>query len=80
MTVATLVESWSKTSEKIEARAKTLTVRQVTLTLIALVPFLVFFVVCYAWKFVWTGITWFWSAGVEGWETAKKIQNGEPWV
>lgn len=78
MTVASLVQDWSKTSEKIEARSKDLTPRIVFLTLIALPFFLIFFIACFAWKVVWTVITWIWSAGIEGWDTAKKIQNGDP--
>lgn len=71
----TMLEAWSRASENIETRAKDLTFRQVALTLVAALPFLIFFVVYFAWRVLWTAITWLWSAGIEGWETAKKI-NG----
>lgn len=71
----TVLEAWSRASENIETRAKDLTFRQVALTLVAALPFLIFFVVYFAWRALWTAITWLWSAGIEGWETAKKI-NG----
>lgn len=71
----TVLEAWSRASESIETRAKDLTFRQVALTIVAALPFLIFFAVYYVWRFLWTVFTWLWSAGIEGWETAKKI-NG----
>lgn len=71
----TVLEAWSRASESIETRAKDLTFRQVALTLIAIIPFLVFFAAYYVWKFVWTVITWLLAAGLEGWDAAKS-KNG----
>lgn len=78
----TVLEVWGRASESIEARAKEVTPRQVALALVSIGPFLIFFAAYFVWKFIWTALTWTWSAGVEGWDTAKRMgQNrGEPWA
>lgn len=67
----TVLEAWSRASESIETRAKDLTFRQVALTLIAVIPFLLFFAAYYLWRALWTVITWLLAAGLEGWDSAK---------
>jgi len=72
----TVLDRALKAGENIERRAKTLTFRQVALTLIAIIPFVIFFVTYFVIiKGVWTVITWLYSAGIEGWETAKTINR-----
>lgn len=68
----TVLEAWSRASESIETRAKDLTFRQVALTLIAVIPFLLFFAAYFVWRVVWTAFTWLLAAGLEGWDAAKK--------
>lgn len=87
MTVATLLADWNKHAEKIETRAKSITPKQAILLVIGLVPFVAFFSIYFGWKIIWTAITWIWSAGVEGWETARTFdqrraaaKRGEPWA
>ena len=75
MTVGTLLADWNKHAEKIETRAKTITPKQAILLLIGLVPFLAFFSIYFGWKIIWTALTWIWSAGVEGWETARTFDK-----
>lgn len=67
----TVLEAWSRASENIETRAKDLTFRQVALTLIAVIPFLLFFAAYYLWRVLWTAVTWLLAAGLEGWDAAK---------
>lgn len=72
----TVLELAMRAGENIERRAKTLTFRQVALTLIAIIPFTIFFLTYFVIiKGFWTVITWLYSAGVEGWETAKTINH-----
>ena len=85
MTVAALLNDWTKHAEKIETRARTITPKQVIVFLVGIVPFLLCFLIYFVWKTVWTAITWVWSACVEGWETGRSFEarraaakRGEP--
>lgn len=75
----TVLELAMRAGENIERRAKTLTFRQVALTLVAIIPFVIFFLAYFVIiKGVWTVLTWLYSAGIEGWETAKTINRKGP--
>ncbi len=65
-----------RVAERIETRSKDLHFRTVALTLIAVVPFTIAFLLCFAWKAVWTVISWLYAAGLEGWEQAQTLQRG----
>ncbi len=52
--------------DRISARAATVDFRKVLLTLLLLVPFVLF----YAARLVVRAAAWLWAAGVEGWEAA----------
>lgn len=83
MTVATLVQGWTRASERIDERAKKISPRKVALFVLMIIPFTVAFLIFFAWKVVWTIFTWFGAACVEGWESARKIdakRRGEPWA
>lgn len=87
MTVVSLLADWSKATERIDERAKKIQPRRVALLALAAIPFVVCFLIYFAWKFVWTIFTWFGAACVEGWTTAKNVEGqraaakrGEPWV
>lgn len=71
----TVLELAARATERIDERSRDLKPRVVALTLIALIPFCVAFVIFFAWKIVWTVISWLWAAGLEGWETAKSLNT-----
>lgn len=78
MTVATLVQGWTKASERIDQRAKTIKPRQAVFFLLTIIPFVIAFAIYFVWKIVWGAITWLVSACVEGWNTAKMIDKKVP--
>lgn len=87
MTVATLVQGWTRATERIDERAKKISPRQVALFALMIIPFTVAFLIYFAWKVLWTVITWFGAACVEGWESGKALEakraaakRGEPWT
>lgn len=87
MTVASLAHTWNRATERIEERARKITFRQVLIFVIAAIPFAVCFSVYFAWKILWTALTWIGSAGIEGWVMARDLEarraakkRGEPWV
>lgn len=87
MTVATLVQSWTRTTERIDERAKKISPRQAVLFVLMIIPFSVTFLVYFAWRTVWTIITWFGAACLEGWESGKNLEakraatkRGEAWT
>lgn len=77
MTVATLVQSWTRASERIDERAKTIKFRQVALVILSLPFFVVAFVLYFVLiKGLWTVITWLAASCIEGWNTAKAVDKG----
>jgi hypothetical protein len=77
--MATLVQGWTRASERIDERAKTIKPRAVAFFLVTFIPFAIAFVIYFVWKIVWGAITWLTSACVEGWNTAKMIdKSGGP--
>jgi hypothetical protein len=78
VTVATLVQSWTRTTERIDERAKTIKPRAAAFFLATIIPFLLAFLIYFVWKVVWGAITWLVSACVEGWNTAKMIDKKVP--
>lgn len=76
MTVATLVQGWTRASERIDQRAKTIKPRAVVFFLLTIIPFVIAFAIYFAWKVIWGAITWLVSACAEGWNTAKMIDKG----
>lgn len=72
----TILDVAGRASERIESRAKDLTFRKAALTLIAVIPFLLGFAIFFAWRALWTAITWIYAAGVEGFELAKDAHSG----
>jgi hypothetical protein len=87
VTVATLVQGWTRATQRIDERAKKISPRQVALLVLMIVPFTVAFLIYFAWKTVWTAITWLGAACVEGWESGKALEakraavkRGESWT
>lgn len=72
----TVLELWSSVSSNIDERAKRLSARQVLLFLIAVIPLSVGFLAFYSWRVLWAVVSWVWAAGIEGWETGKRLTSG----
>ncbi len=77
-----VVQVWQHAAERIESRAKEVRVRQVALFLVTFAPFLIGFLIYFAWRVLWTTVTWVYSASAEGWDAAHKVgkNKGEPWA
>lgn len=87
VTVATLVQSWTRTTERIDERAKKISPRQAALFVLMIIPFTVAFLIYFAWRAVWTMISWVIATCVEGWDSAKQVEakraaakRGEAWT
>lgn len=85
--MATLVQGWTRASERIDERAKTIKPRAVVFFIATIIPFIVAFAIYFVWKVIWGAITWLVSACVEGWNTAKMVEGkrtaakrGEAWT
>lgn len=70
MTTATMLGRLNRTVDRIDAEARQLDPAKVALTLIALVPFLLFWLAGVAARAVWLVAAWLWTAGVVGWRSA----------
>lgn len=78
----TVLEVAAQAASNIDQRAKTIKARTVAIYAVAAIPFIVGFVIFFLWRALWLTVTWIFSAGVEGYEMAKKIgaKKGDPWV
>lgn len=71
----TVLSVAARAVERVDERSRTLRARTVALTLIALIPFCVAFLVFFTWKIVWMVISWLYAAGVEGWDAARTMNT-----
>ncbi len=69
----TVLEIAARAVERVDERSRSLRARTVALTLIAIIPFCVAFLIFFSWKIVWTVVSWLYAAGLEGWETARSM-------
>ncbi len=76
--MATLVQGWTRASERIDERAKTIKPRAAAFFLATIIPFIIAFAIYFVWKIIWGLVTWLASACVEGWNTAKMIDKSGP--
>ena len=64
------------TVDRIQARADSVNWRRVWLTLLMVIPFLVFAAARYVFRAVGWALAWLWAAGMEGWHAAAPRRDG----
>lgn len=68
-------QAWQQVLERIEAEARTLTPRQVLLTLISAPLFALGWLVCKTLRAGWLAFTWSWTAALVGWRIAGGMRG-----
>jgi hypothetical protein len=71
-------QSWAQLVERIDTQARQLQPREVLLSLIFVVPFVVGWLAARALAGGWIVVAWVWSAGLAGWQQAGGLHGRKP--